>query len=74
MIYSYSRPHIALVIGMIAIGLGLIETISGDALEGYGQGASRSEEPERFWKAVAIHYLCGVAGVGYYLYDKFWTK
>jgi uncharacterized membrane protein len=72
--HSDLRPHIALIIGVIGIGLGLMETISGDAMEGYGRGSSRSEEPERFWKAVAVHYLCGVAGVGYFLYERFLTK
>jgi hypothetical protein len=73
MSYSHARLHMALIVGVIAIGLALMETLSGEALEGYGQRASRSEEPDRFWKAVAIHYLCGVAGVGYYLYERFLT-
>ncbi len=74
MIYSHSRLNIALIIGVFAIGLGLMETCSGEAVQGYGRTASRGEDPKTFWKAVAIHYLCGVAGVGYYLYEKFLTK
>jgi hypothetical protein len=71
MSYSHARLHVALIVGVIAIGLALIETLSGEALEGYGQRASRSEEPGKFWKAVAIHCLCGVAGLGYYFYETF---
>lgn len=71
MIDSHSRLNIALIIGVLAIGLGLMETSSGETLLGYGQTASRGEDPKTFWKAVAIHYLCGVVGVGYYLYERF---
>ena len=74
MTYQHSRLDIALIIGVIAIGLGLMETCSGEALEGYGRTASRGEEPQKFWKAVAIHYLCGVAGIAFFLYVKFLAK
>jgi len=72
--HSLDRPHMALIVGLIAIGLGLMETLSGEALLGYGRTASRGEDPKTFWKAVAVHYLCGVAGIGYYLYDKFLAR
>jgi len=71
MIDSHSRSNIALIIGLFAIGLGLMETFSGEAVQGYGRTASRGEDSKTFWKAVAIHYLCGVAGVAYYLYARF---
>lgn len=71
---SHLRLDIALIIGVLAIGLGLMETCSGEALEGYGRTTSRGEEPQRFWKAVAIHYLCGVVGIAYFLYEKFLVK
>jgi hypothetical protein len=71
MIDSHSRSNVALVVGVVAIGLGLMETCSGEAVLGYGQTASRREDPKTFWKAVAIHYLCGVAGIGYFLYARF---
>jgi hypothetical protein len=71
MIDSHSRSNVALVVGVFAIGLGLMETCSGEALQGYGQTASRREDPKTFWKAVAIHYLCGVAAIGYFLYERF---
>jgi len=74
MIDSHSRSNVALIIGLFAIGLGLMETCSGEAVLGYGRTASRNEDPNTFWKAVAIHYLCGVAGVGYYLYERFLTN
>jgi hypothetical protein len=71
MIDSHSRSNVALIIGLLAIVLGLMETCSGDAVQGYGRTASRDKDSINFWKAVAIHYLCGVAGVGYYLYERF---
>lgn len=71
MIDSHSRSNVALVVGVLAIGLGMIETCSGEALQGYGRTASRREDPKTFWKSVAIHYLCGVAGIGYFLYERF---
>jgi hypothetical protein len=71
MVDSHSRMNMALIVGMFAIGLGVMETCSGDALQGHGRTASRTENPKTFWKAVAIHYLCGVAGIGYYLYERF---
>jgi hypothetical protein len=74
MTYSHSRVGIALIIGAFAIGLGLMETFSGEALEGYGRTASHGEEPQRFWKAVAIHYLSGVLGIAYFLYETFLAK
>jgi len=70
MIDSHSRSNVALVVGVLAIGLGLIETCSGEALQGYGRTASRRENPKAFWTAVVIHYLCGVAGIGYFLYER----
>ncbi len=73
MSYSPARVHVALAVGVIAIGLGLMETLSGDAVQGYGQTTSRSDDPNTFWKAVAIHYLCGVAALGYYFYETFST-
>jgi hypothetical protein len=71
MIDSHSRSNVALVVGVLAIGLGLIETCSGQALQGYGRTASRRDNSKAFWKAVVIHYLCGVAGIGYFLYERF---
>jgi hypothetical protein len=74
MIEPHSRPNIALVIGVMAIGLGLMEICSGQALQGYGRTASRREDAKTFWRAVAVHYLCGAAGIGYYLYETFLAK
>ncbi len=74
MTHSNSRVDIALIIGVFAIGLGLMETFSGEALEGYGRTASRGEEPQRFWKAVAIHYLSGALAVAYFLYETLLAK
>jgi hypothetical protein len=71
---SHLRLDIALIIGALAIGLGLMETCSGEALEGYGRTASRGEEPQRFWKAIAIHYLCGVVGIAYFLFEMYMSR
>ena len=70
----HSRLHMALIVGVLAIGLALMETLSEDALLGYGKMTSRREDPKTFWRAVASHYLCGVGAVGYYLYERFLTK
>jgi len=74
MTYQHSRLDIALIIGVCAIGLGLMEALSGEALEGYGRTACRGEEPKRFWMAVVIHYLSGVLGIAYFLYERFLAK
>jgi hypothetical protein len=74
MSYSHSRVDVALIIGVLALGLGLMETLSGEALEGYGRTASRGQEPKRFWKAVAIHCLSGVLAIAYFLYETLLAK
>jgi hypothetical protein len=74
MIDSHARSNMALIVGVIAIGLALMETLSGDALLGYGQMTSRGKDPKTFWRAVALHYFCGVAGIGYHLYERFLTN
>jgi hypothetical protein len=71
MIDSHSRSSVALVIGVLAIGLGLMEICSGEAVQGYGRTATRAEDLKTFWKTVAIHHLCGVTAIGYFLYEKF---
>lgn len=68
MIESHLRTNVALVIGVFASMLALMETLSGTALQGYGQMVDRRKDPRTFWKAVALHYLCGVSTVGFYLY------
>lgn len=74
MSHSHSGLNMNLVIGIFAIGLGLTETCSGNALPGYGRSVSCDEDPKMFWQVVAIHYVGGVAALGYYLYQKFWTN
>jgi hypothetical protein len=68
------RLTIALVIGLFSIGLGVVETFSGDSLQGYGRTASRGEDPKAFWRAVAVHFLAGLTCLGYYLYKTFLTN
>jgi hypothetical protein len=71
MIDLHSKADTRLVLGVIAIGVALMETISGEALQRYGKTTTRYEEPKNFWKTVALHYFFGVASVGYYLYQRF---
>lgn len=74
MIDPHYRSNAALIIGMLAIVLGLMETLSGEALLGYGQMVFRREAPKLFWKAVAAHFLSGIAAIGYSLYEKGGTQ
>jgi hypothetical protein len=71
MIDSHSRSNVAFVVGVFAIGLGLMETLSGEALRRYGQMAYRREDSRTFWEAVTGHYLGGVAAIAYFLYERF---
>jgi len=64
----------ALIVGVFAIGLALMETLSGEALTGYGGMVDRRDNHKTFWRAVALHYLLGVGNVGYYLCERFLTN
>lgn len=67
----FSRPSVALVIGVIGIGLGVMETVSGDAVQRFGNMVSRSEDSREFWSEVVTHYLIGVAAISYFLFMRF---
>ena len=71
MIGSASRPHVALVVGLFSIGLGLAEICCGEAVLGYGQSVSRREDLKAFRRAVALHFLCGIGAIAYFLYSTF---
>jgi hypothetical protein len=68
------RPYVSLIIGVFLAGLGLASTCSGEALGRFGRTASRVEEPKKFWGLVAIDYLGGAFGIGYFLYEKFLAR
>ena len=71
---SNLRPYVSLIIGVFLTGLGLASTCSGEALGRFGRMASRTEEPEKFWWFVAIDYLGGAFGIGYFLFEKYLSK
>ena len=59
--------------GLLAFGtffllLGSAGVYSGEAWGRFGQVFSREEDPNRFWEAVAMHFLLGVCATGYFLY------
>ncbi|MEO6803420.1 MAG: hypothetical protein ABI197_09290 [Granulicella sp.] len=62
------RPYVSLIIGLLLSGLAVMETLSGEALGRYGRSFTRLEEPNKFWGGVAISYLGGAFGIGYFLY------
>jgi hypothetical protein len=69
-----SRPHILLTFGIFWTGLGLMSTLSGQSLLRFGRTISRAQDPEKYWRSVAIDYLAGAFGIGYFLYEKFLAK
>ena len=71
---SNFRPYVWLIIGLFLTGLGLASTCSREALGRFGRTASRVEEPTKFWRLVAIDYLGGAFGIGYFLFEKFLAK
>ena len=68
------RPYVSLIIGVFLMGLGLASTFSGEALGRFGRTASRLKEPTKFWSLVAIDYLGGAFGIGYFLFEKYVAK
>ena len=68
---SNLRPYISLIIGIFLTALGVASTCSGEALGRYGRMVYRAEEPNRFWRVVAIDYLGGAFGIGYFLHKVY---
>lgn len=68
------RPYVSLIIGVFLTGLGLASTCSGEALGRFGRTTSCVEEPKKFWRLVAIDYLGGAFGIGYFLFEKYIAK
>ncbi len=71
MLDSSSRPYVSLWIGVILTGLGLASALTGQSLLGHGRTANRVDEPKKFWGAVAMDFLGGALGIGYFLYEKY---
>jgi hypothetical protein len=65
------RPYISLFIGIALIALGIMSTLGGEALGGRGRMFYRTQEPNKFWSAVAIDFLGGAFGIGYFLYKVY---
>jgi hypothetical protein len=49
-------PRWNLLLAIVTMALALMETVSGEALAGYGKTIDRANNPRNFWKALAIHY------------------
>jgi MFS family permease len=69
--HSDLRSYGSLVIGVFLIGLVIASTLSGEALGRFGRTASRIEEQKKFWMLVAIDYVGGALGIGYFMYKVF---
>ncbi len=63
------RWNLLAAIGVLA--LALMETLSGEALAGYGKSIDRADNPKSFWKAVAITYAASLFFGGRYFYQLF---
>jgi hypothetical protein len=64
-------PRWNLLAAIAVLALALMETLSGEALAGYGQSIDRADNPKNFWKAVALHYAISLFFWGRYLYQLF---
>ena len=64
-------PRMNLLIGLAAIGLAMMQTLTGQSLQGYGRTADRSDDPKSYWGAVALAFAAGLFFLGRYIYQKF---
>ena len=64
-------PRGNLLAGIAVLALAVMETLSGQALGGYGQSTDRADNPNEFWGSVAIAYGAGLFFIGRYLYQIF---
>ena len=63
-------PRVNLLIGLAAVGLAVMETLTGQSLQRYGRTADRSDDPKNYWGAVIIGYAAGLFFIGRYIYLK----
>jgi hypothetical protein len=47
----------------------VVFTLAGESLEPFGRRVSRAEEPERFWRDVALFYLGAIFYIALYLFN-----
>lgn len=66
--YSQLPPCSLLILGIILLFSGVIWTCTGKTWDRYGGWVYRTQEPKRFWWAVAMYYLVGIGLIGFYLY------
>jgi hypothetical protein len=67
-------PRVNLLIGLAALGLALMQTLTGQSLNGYGRTADRSDDPKNYWGSVAIAYAAGLFFIGRFIYLKYWLR
>jgi hypothetical protein len=69
--YSYliDRQHRNLLVGIILLVVAVVFTLAGESLEPFGRRVSRAEEPERFWRDVALFYLGAIFYIALYLFN-----
>ena len=70
--YSYliDKRHRPLLLGIFSMLLAAAMIMTGQTWEGYGGPlVTRTENPKRFWKNVAVIIFVGLAGIGFFLYQ-----
>jgi len=65
-------PRMNLLIGLAAMGLAVMQALTGQSLQGYGRTANRSDDPKNYWGAVVLAFVAGLFFIGRYVYLKFW--
>ena len=71
---SDPKQYHSLILGVLLLGLALMETLSGEALGRFGRTVTRFEQPKKFRQLVAIEYIFAALSIGYFLYEKYLAK
>jgi H+/Cl- antiporter ClcA len=66
--YSTRDPNFIWFFGALFIFLGVWGTFTGTVWARFGRAIYRTEDPRKFWRIVAMHFLCGILLIGYFLY------
>ncbi len=67
-------PRVNLLLGLAALSLAAIETLTGQSLGGYGSTADRAVNPKVYWSNVGTTYLVALLLIGRYLYRIDWAR
>jgi uncharacterized membrane protein len=70
--YSYliDRRHRPLLLGIIFLLLAIAMMVTGQSWERFGPTVTRWENPDRFWRSVAVFIVSGLIGIGFFLYQN----